>query len=212
MPRVIGPLLSESAEGTLGGLLFRSGTYGQIISRSSSSPAIRTPRQSEQRGALKRAHNSWDTLSPEHQSAWSEYAASPLTGRNTYIAAHIRCSMFGSIPDPWPGYPIDCGYLTALDAYMAPPMPGSRPLLYLSWVPHLSSGAVLNIFTHSTWSNRALPKPSKFKWLGAANLADGNYSEYLQIRAPVVWVRLEQIDLPSGALMAKYQIKARHLP
>jgi hypothetical protein len=212
MPKVVAPLLSQSAVGTLGGLLYRSGTYGPIVSRSSSSPALRTPAQSAHRGALRRAHDAWLTLTPLEQSSWLIFAGPHETARNVYTAAFIRLSYADILPLPSAIHVAQDEYIFNITADVYAPPASDPPLLSLRWSVSGNPQNVLNIWVYQTWSNRELPKPAKFVRRSYVAAADMGVDLFLPIDSPVVWVRIEVINWDNGQVSAKHLIRAnRHV-
>lgn len=210
MPKCTGPLLSQSAVGTIGGMLYRTGTYGPIVSRSSSSPSIRTPAQSAHRGALKRAHESWLTLTDAERNSWMIHAPPQMTGRNLYVAAHIRLAPADIMPSPYYDLSVENEYLCDLvaDVYGEPAT--APPLLSIRWTPLGDPINVCKIWVYQTWSNRTLPKPSKFLLLATIALADGGTNLYLTYQSPVVWVRLEVVNWFRGSVTARHLLQATY--
>jgi hypothetical protein len=84
------PCMCEEAHGALGGVEFKTGNYGNVVSRRSISSYGQSPKQLLHRSRLKLAQAAWSALNPGLQAAWNEYARAPLTGRNAFVGAALR--------------------------------------------------------------------------------------------------------------------------
>lgn len=200
MPKCTAPLLSESAVGPIGGLLYRSGTYGQIISRTSSSPALRTPAQSAHRGALRRAYDSWMSLTDEQRDSWNAARSGTKSALNAYTAAHVRISHAGNLPSSQ--YQTTPGSFSfrnpTAEFYTTNPDGSASCVVY--WDPAGTAEALMNIYVLSCFSNRATPKPSKLIYRTSALLSDAGALFAIPFLGTTTWVRLELVDPLAGSV------------
>lgn len=90
MARAKMPLLSIEASGSLGGLEFKSGVYGNVVSRRSLTPNKATPAQLEHRATFARAAHYWQQLSDADRNAWQSLLTSAPDLKAAVIACYLR--------------------------------------------------------------------------------------------------------------------------
>jgi len=193
------------ASGPLSGLLYRHGTYGPIVSRSSSAPALRTVAQSEARATFHNASAAWAALDDRIKAAWQNIAGPLETGRSLYVAAYCRLYPTGDMPD---GPPQDTIGADVLDNPTALYTPQDPPVMETWTYTTAANIMIIRIFAYGSWSNRSYPKPSKMRLIGTT-YSDTPYGIWnLPYKAPVWFVRFEATDAGTGRVLEKILVKA----
>lgn len=204
MARAKNPLFSEQASGQMGGLLFRRGTYGPVVSRRSSAPHLMTPAQTAHRCLLAAAHRSFTALSESEQAAWGRYATPPETARNAYFRAYVIGAKMGVTPalPADPSYEIGLFSVTSATAF-APPVLSS----HFEWDYSGSVSCRILFYALHTWSEREFPKPSKLVYAArvGANVLSADVA--LPFSCPVHWFRLELRGRYTGRLLQSRLIR-----
>jgi len=96
MVRVVGPLMSQSASGTVGkDIEFRSTKHGPVITRQHRPGSINTsepsPAQLEQRAKFSAAASQWQLLTAlQRQNYNDEAQQSRITGWNLYLSEQLN--------------------------------------------------------------------------------------------------------------------------
>ena len=90
MAKLVNPLLSQDARGSVSGLQFSRNRGGNFGSRKSTSNRSQSEAVTLHRGRLKLAHSAWLALDPGLQSNWDAFAGPHQTGRNAFVGAAIR--------------------------------------------------------------------------------------------------------------------------
>lgn len=161
MARVKCPLLSVEASGTVGGLEFKRSSYGNVVSRRSITPVIRSPRALAVRDNLHIAHVAWMTLSDTAKAAWHIGAPPNLTGRLSYISAHIQAKTLGILLPDNPTKPTAPVHLGPISVEY---QPGPPRLLLFSYDATGDLDCPVSLWTNQTWSGRASPKRTAYRF------------------------------------------------
>lgn len=204
MARVKNPLFSEAATGQLGGLLFRNGTYGPIVSRRSITPSLMTPAQCAQRARLKLAHSAWNALTDDNRRAWDAIATYPATGRNTYIRAYTILNKLGYAPHASPNPAETPTAIAVKSAFIDVGPPVS---VYAAWT---DTGSITNMvlaYTYPTFSQRATPKPSKLIYTGFAQANVHSMLVFPKFLADLIWLRLDIVSPGTGKFFGSTLIR-----
>jgi hypothetical protein len=160
------PLFSLEAHGALGGIEFRTGNYGNVVSRRSISAHGQSQAQYSHRAHIKHAHSSWMSQPPSIKDAWNAYATPPLTGRMAYIGAAIRNFAIGLAAPMYS--PLDpdifaTPYNFALFG-APPPPPGGR----LVWIANLLDTNKILIYLRNT-PGPTMPNKRKFTFIASVS-------------------------------------------
>lgn len=200
MSKVKNPLFSESAQGDLGGLLFRAGTYGPIVSRRSITPSLRTPAQTIQRARFAAAQQAWTSLTASAQLAWTAMAPPPITGRNLFVGTYSRWIMVGKSGLPTPTAHYHPNIITNVSFT---PVDTPTALALIEWASEGDPNTIIAIYGLATYSRRQTPKPSKLVYLTSD--VTGSWSAYVNLKcpAPIVHIRIELIDPVNGQVLQK---------
>ena len=188
----------------MGGILFRRGTYGAVISRTSGTPHLMTPHQTQQRARLAAAHKAYDALTDANREAWAAIATYPETGRNAYIRAYTRLQRAHFTPYPNPQIDDSPQRITITYAFLDDPM---LPSIYITWSHTPGTSQLIFAYALATYSHRAAPKPSKLIFVGHSQTGANNMHVYPKHLAPVYWVRLDTISVQSGRVLSRALIK-----
>lgn len=201
MAKVKQPLFSQEAVGALGGIQFRRGTYGPIVSRRSVTPHLMTPAQTLQRSRLAHAHRAFDALTDAQREAWNAFATYPETGRNAYVRAYTILDKLGLTPATDPRTSTDIPRISNVTAAWYPP---TAKRLMVTWTLDNAGSGRLLLYIYQTWSNRDYPKPAKLIY--KANGFD--YTPYiihtLPYLSPRTWLRLELRSMYTGELYSSH--------
>lgn len=198
MAKLKNPLFSESAQGALGGLEYRNGTYGPIVGRRSITPHKMTSAQGLQRAMLKRAHYAWTWLTDADRAAWCAFATYPMTGRNAYVGAYCKLAPTGYTPTSRPS--ILTSYSRLYNAVISA-IPGTPPTIYISYSISGSTAPLLLIYGLYTWSHRVNPNPRSYVYYGFFPSYTGNIFIAPPIAAPTSHIRLELVDTLNGKVV-----------
>lgn len=98
MAKLINPLLSQDARGSVSGIQFSRNRSGNFGSRKSTSNRSQSETATNHRAYIKLAHTFWLSLAPALKTAWHTVAPHPLTGRNAFVGAAIRNLTMGLAP------------------------------------------------------------------------------------------------------------------
>lgn len=202
MSKVVNPLLSQDARGSVSGIQFsrnRSGCYG---SRKSTSNHKTSDTVREHRSRLKLAHTTWQGLDPGLQADWQQYAGHVLTGRNAFVGAAIRCMLIGyPTPTLSPLEHFTHSRLRNLRFYDQPP-----PANY-DWVNWSSDNSYDDriIIYQAVPHGLATPHVRKFRYLANA----GMHEAWKLIRPPYLcpwWaLRIIHWEWKHGVTIAEYR-------
>ena len=202
MPRVVGPLLSEEATGALAGIMYRRGTYGQIVSRRSLSPNRQSRVQQIQQGLLKRAHTSYDTLTTAQKAAWALHAAAHETSRNAYIRAYTKLLRAGITPLTLPA-PVDPA--AEIHDVTLTYDPDVSPYVHVSWSYTGDPTAEIFYYVYSSYGHRSDEKSHKHIIATHNALNYGpRYLTTVPIR-PTIYIRFEVVSRNSGKTLMKVE-------
>ena len=204
MAKAKNPLFSQEAYGPMGGILFRRGTYGAVISRTSGAPHLMTPAQTKQRALLAAAHKAYDALTDQNREAWAAIATYPETGRNAYIRAYTRLQRARFTPQPSPQIDDSPQRITITDAFVDNQ---TLPSIWITWDHTPGTTQLIFAYALATYSHRAAPKPSKLIYAGHDQTGTGHMHVYPKHPAPVYWVRLDTISVGSGRILSRTLIK-----
>lgn len=90
MSKLLNPLLSQDARGSVAGVQFSRNRSGCFGSRKSTSNRKQGDVATAQRALLKLAHSAWSAIGTDLQTQWEAHAPATMTGRNAFIGAQIR--------------------------------------------------------------------------------------------------------------------------
>lgn len=171
MARVVGPLHSVSAAGSVGGVQFSQNRSGSHCGRKSTSTRAQNERAILYRSKMPLAQHAWRDLAPVIQAQWNSLATPTQSGRNLYIGSALRCLMAGfNTPSQAPAPPPTRGDLTGLRYVPRSPYTGIGDLLFS---PDSPWNDYLLIYTASNVRD-TMPHVRKFRfykkimldWLG----------------------------------------------
>lgn len=204
MARVKNPLFSESASGDLGGLLYRPGTYGNVVSRRSVTPSLQTPAQTRKRAMFHAASLAWSALPDVTKAAWHAFAIPPMDGRSSFISGFCTLRTYSQIATPSPRHGPVVNFVTVLNAYK---VGTSGRQFSITWSYSGAAGNRILIYWLGTWSKRTFPKPAKLKYNGYGTLSSGGSTFYVPYGAPRNWFRLNLVDTLSGRVLQEILVK-----
>lgn len=197
MAKAKNPLFSQEAHGALGGIMFRTGTYGQVVSRRSITAVGRSQSQCTARGRLKKAHTLWQSLTDADRSAWSAYATPPETGANAYIRQATISMMCGITPLTRPGS--GTASLKRLN-FLITSATRSTARLRLEIQSDLTSGVRLIYKVLATYSKRKDPNMANFTFAHYGSTVDERVDLYLKCPAPRVHLIVETMHTASRTI------------
>jgi len=91
MVKVINPLFSQSAHGKIGGMIYQSGRYGQIVRANVPQRFKPSAAQRQQNYFFGVAADNWRLLTPEEQADWNRKAIPfQMSGFNYFIKKTIE--------------------------------------------------------------------------------------------------------------------------
>lgn len=99
MARVVSPLLSQEARGSITGLQFSRNPSGPTVGRKSLATYRETQSQHLARNHLATAHHFWTSLPQAAKDQWALHSRPGLTARQIFITRFARFLRFG-ITDP----------------------------------------------------------------------------------------------------------------
>jgi len=130
MARVLLPLHSLDARGSVAGIQFSRNRAGPFASRKSTSTYSQKPGSVAQRALFARASHAWPDVSAAHKQNWEALAPYPHTGRQLYIGCALRTlAVDMGTPIYPPQYDIHTSTLTNF-RYEKPLYPYSHPVLW----------------------------------------------------------------------------------
>lgn len=89
MAKLVHPLLSQDARGSLAGVQYSRNRSGSFGSRKSTSNRHQGDVATAHRTRIKTAHTAWTALSSQLKSHWEEFSGGRPTGRNAFIGATL---------------------------------------------------------------------------------------------------------------------------
>jgi hypothetical protein len=113
----------------------------------------------------------------------------------------MRFKMASTSPPVIPGIVIPADSLEALRSRSFIAHPG---LLWMQWTPDPAASDLILGFLYETWSHRAKPTISKFRYKSKSLSGDGFVSITAQIIAPIYHLRLDQISFQTGDLISRH--------
>ena len=198
MAKAKNPLFSQEAYGPMGGILFRRGTYGAVISRTSGTPHLMTPAQTQQRARLAAAHKAYDALTDANREAWAAIATYPETGRNAYIRAYTVLTKVGFTPTPSPSLQPPAGHI--YNPYYGPsPLPPG--VNGVNWSYSGDAYNIVYLYILTTWSHRDTPKPSKLHFKDGTAAYHCHIDYLPSFHFPRTWFRLQLYSRYTGVLL-----------
>lgn len=203
MAVVKSPLFAQEAHGALGGIEYRTGTYGNIVGRRSIGSQPSSPAQRDHRALFALATHRWSLLTADQQRAWDTVAIHPETGRNAWMRYAVQNihAEYGTQYTPIPPSPITF----VDDLTITQDAPGSLSYA-LTWTPSGTGWEYLNIYSHEEIPSRSSPTPSKFRLVNTAAIQSGNCWVHKTVAAMRLWVLIKQIDPGTGLVTANYLI------
>lgn len=197
MAKAKNPLFSQEAHGALGGIMFRSGTYGQVVSRRSVSALGRTSAQCTARGRLKHAQTLWSALSDHDKSAWAAVAVLPETGQNAFIRQACLSLMVGLTPLTVPVSGTDSLRDLSLEISTASK---ATARLRLDVYSDFTTSVRLIYKCYATYSNRVDPNAASYVYTAWSSPITERVDLYLKCPAPRVHVIVETMHTASRTI------------
>ena len=201
------PMMSVEARGSISGVEFRVGPYGQVAGRKSTATYQSTPAQQQARGRLVLAHRAWEALTDATQSAWNAHATYPSTGRNTYIAMWVRFTQAEQAPIVEPAIEREIDQLLDLQVSTDILLPNE---LRVDWKPNPAACTLLKFFLLSTYSGRSLPTLNQMRYESTALSYDDHRIMYPKIITPVFHVRVDQYSLETGDRLSRHLLRVEN--
>lgn len=191
MARVINPLLSVEARGSVSGLQFSRTRAGAHCGRKSTSTRSQAPGAVEHRATLAPAQSAWAALTHAQQAAWSTYAPHPLTGQAAYIQHHLRARAISIRPQSTPTAP---AAPTTLGGWLWL----SEDWLAGYWFPLFAfEGNGANYVHARTWQSfhlTAAPHDRKIKAQATVDASSGAIDFTILPAIPYTWIWLHVVD------------------
>ena len=195
------PMMSVEARGSISGVEFRVGPYGQVAGRKSTATYQSTPAQQQARGRLVLAHRAWEALTDANRAAWDSHATHPSTGRNTYVAMWTRFTQAEYEPIVAPTRETELDLLQDLRVSTDISFPNE---VRVDWTPNPAAFTLLKFFLLSTYSGRSLPTLNQMRYESTALSFDDHRIMYPKIIAPVYHVRVDQYSLETGDRLSRH--------
>ena len=195
MAKVVGPLFSEYAQGSLSGIEFRTGLYGPMVGSRSAGPSRRTARQ---RVVMVRSHilyRLWNNLSESDKKYWSDSAPENMTGYQYFMQVNLRQLALERSPilrplaaRPWPKN------FKATVVYR--PMPTNR--IVVNWPLNLDFERLVLPWYCPVWTPRKSINRAKYIQWVSRPLASRSVTILLPYAAPYYWILVEGHDSRTG--------------
>lgn len=198
MSKLVNPLLSQDARGSVSGIQFSRNRAGSFASRKSTSTRAQGEGPTNFRAQIKRAHTAWNSLSSSLKQSWETYAHARETGRNAFIGCCLRLFSAGqAAPDVSP--------LTAAEGPMPYDFhwdadvfgPGTDQL---TWEPPSFNGDWA-IFSFAPMYAAKIPHVRKFSFFSAALTLDQNDIFTTTWHPPWLALRVQVAQRHSGVLL-----------
>ena len=198
MTKVLNPLMSSEASGSVGGLEFKRSRAGNVVGRKSTSTFQQSRATCDARAALGRARAAWTAQSAAARAAWERLATPHQTARNAFTAAYCRLAPAG------------------LEASLAPHLAAHSPTpkkitayCYSSGVPYYRiSGTRTNdpftrylLYTAPGPAHGARPHDRKFAYLQHAGTHLSSFDVPMRLHPAVPWMRVKLVHLRTGAVL-----------
>lgn len=194
--------MSQEAHGALGGIEFRTSTYGNIVGRRSITPHRRTQLQLTHRAQMSEAAAAWRALSREDQQKWEAIAKYPSTGRMTFIAGYLKLYKFQYPVNPQPI--VNSEFDLPYDISIFKTFPAQKAI-QIQWKCKTTHFTIANVSIQRTTSSRETPPKPRFLWHTWVYCPETLLLIPLEYKAPYVWIQMETIDYPSGQKVATIQ-------
>ncbi len=200
MARLIMPLMSQDARGSVAGIQYSSNRSGCFGSRKSTSTRAQAGGATNWRANIKAAHTAWHALSEPLRTAWAAIAPAPLTGRNLYIGCALRLLSIGA-PAP------------TADPRSAPARPGIHSFHWnpdtpsehtheLTFSPRFGQLIEVVCSVHPTWTP-SIPHVRKFSFIASHNVDPPYVLLPLILFAPYLALRVQWLDWNYGLLLGE---------
>jgi hypothetical protein len=196
--KVKSPLMSQEAHGALGGIEFRTSTYGNIVGRRSITPNRRTPSQLSSRALLVAASKAWEAKSDTIKAMWDDCAGPLETGRTAYIASYIRLIPTNTAPYPLPALSVPISDISNFHVTSGLLNMG---LATVQWDCPAPNSNLVIFRGIGTWSYRSSPQHSRMPIIGWSRDYAGWGSITLPAGCPIAHVRMEQIGEFRGEIL-----------
>ena len=195
MAKVVGPLFSEEANGSLSGIEFRTGLYGPMVGARSAGPSRRTQRQRE---VMVRSHilyRLWNNMSESDRLYWSASAPENLSGYQYFMQVNLRQLSLERAPilrplgaRPWPK--------NFKATVVFQPMPTNR--IVVNWRLILDFERLVLPWYCPVWTPRKSINRAKYiKWVSRP-LASRSVTIQLPYEAPYYWLLVQGHDSRTG--------------
>jgi len=202
MAKLINPLMSQDARGSVSGIQFSRNHSGCFGSRKSTSNRKQSVDVLKHRSRLKRAQSAWVSLSASLKSAWEAYVGSRPLARSAFVGAQIRNYTHGSGDLSWSPLPTPSGVpITNMRAYM--PVGGPARVSIL-WNPH-GNAEDHYLFYLRIPRGLSVPHVRQFKYQAFADPFDQAKSINIATRVPLMALRVVHWDYFRGVLIEEFR-------
>jgi len=159
--RVLNPLMSQDARGSVAGTQFSSNVTGPHAGRKSTSTPASGDRVLEYRSQMGKAHHAFNALTPGQAASWDLTPDTPVKPREHFVKLYLARaarSLTQFTDYPGPAGPAAIAFLESLRA----PAPGTW--LDFSWLMDRPASAHVDIISRCTSRCSWDGHPRKFTW------------------------------------------------
>lgn len=159
MTKLIMPLLSQDARGSVSGIQFSRNRSGCFGSRKSTSTRAQKGESTNWRATIKRAHSAFDALTDAEKLSWAAWTPPGQTVRSHYIGSYLRLATTAQLPDPT--HPSRTLRATLKNIVLIAPTPPSTTW-FMSWGYDGDSSSWMRVQHHASWGD--FPHIHDRKW------------------------------------------------
>lgn len=203
MTRVIMPLMSQDARGSVAGMQFSRNRSGNFGSRKSTSTRAQSDGATNWRANIKAAHTAWHALSASDRLSWEQAASATVTPRNAFIGCYLR-NIQATVLQLGAWQPPDVRRWVSALAVIPPAIGGDGWMAF--WNTGGEGNQILKFHVHNSWSPRPHVHRRKFRFVRAspASTAFDAWTDLRMDPFPVILVEL--IDPATGTLISSWRL------
>jgi len=197
MAVVQNPMMSVEAHGGIAGVMFRTGTYGNVLSRGSISAVGRSAAQCTARARIKIAQSAWAALTDIDRSAWAAIAVHPDTAKDAFISRYCTALMLGLAPLT---RPIQASGRILSYAINSPVY--NKNLSRIRLEPTISHDNIIGVCykTVSTYSGRSTPNAANYRFGAYCDIALERHDVFVKCPAKYVFLLIAGVVAGSQEL------------
>lgn len=192
MARLLAPLHSVGASGSLGALQFSTGLHGTSVGRKSTTSSRLTTARCRFRSSVADAHRLWESIHPSYQALWisrfGRDARAHFVGRFTRSRsigpplgfAYTQLPYGPDIPPPF----------TAIEFRRI-----TNSFARVTWPPFFDYYLGVALYAHASYNRSSPPHPRQWQFLRFQPSTVGQCWAYFANRHMDVWLQARWVDV-----------------